>query len=143
MPDPTSPRDVFGQLLHGISEGRWNDLADLYADDATVDQPFMAPRRLRLVGRAEIRAHFAAAAQAPFILQPANAVVHDTKEPELIIAEFDYVVRHVTTGREDTVANVQVLRVRDGLIVASRDYHDHLRLAAVGGRAQQLADSIH
>jgi ketosteroid isomerase-like protein len=37
------------------------------------------------------------------------------------------------TGRQLTVANVQVLRVRDGLIVGTRDYHDHARLAAVSG----------
>jgi ketosteroid isomerase-like protein len=29
------------------------------------------------------------------------------------------------------VANVQVLRVRDGLVVESRDYHHHAALAAV------------
>jgi ketosteroid isomerase-like protein len=28
------------------------------------------------------------------------------------------------------VANVQIMRVRDGLIVNSRDFHDHAGLAA-------------
>jgi uncharacterized protein len=61
-----------------------------------------------------------------------NVVVHETTDPEVIVAEFDYDV----TGREGavTAANVQVLRVRDGLITATRDYHDHLAIArATGG----------
>ncbi|GAB3338800.1 nuclear transport factor 2 family protein [Micromonospora halotolerans] len=142
MPDPASPRDVFDRLLAGINQARWSDLPALYAEDATVDQPFAAPRRLRLNGRAEVGAHFEAAARAPFELRALNVVVHEAKDPEVILAEFDYHLRNVATGREETVANVQVLRVRDGLIVASRDYHDHLRLAAAAGQAQHLAAAL-
>ena len=39
--------------------------------------------------------------------------------PELIVAAFDYETRGTR------LANIQVLRVRDGLIVESRDYHHH------------------
>jgi ketosteroid isomerase-like protein len=35
-----------------------------------------------------------------------------------------------TTGRSFSVANIQVLTVRDGKIVRSRDYHNHQALAA-------------
>ena len=31
MPDPVSPRRVFESLLQDLSDGRWNDLADLHA----------------------------------------------------------------------------------------------------------------
>lgn len=48
----------------------------------------------------------------------------------------------LSTGRTTTVANIQVLRVRDGKIQTSRDYHDHLRLAAITGRAEQLAAAM-
>ena len=44
--------------------------------------------------------------------------MHETVDPEVVIAEFDYTARGVT------FANIQVLRVRDGLIVETRDYHD-------------------
>jgi uncharacterized protein len=137
-----SPREIFDRLVTGIAERRWHDLPDLYAEDAIVDQPMMAPQPVRINGREEVRAHFAAATQMPLELRPHNVVVHVTTDPEVIIAEFDADLRNTATGRECTMANVQVLRVRDGLIVATRDYHDHLRLAAVAGRAGQLAATL-
>ena len=56
--------------------------------------------------------------------------IHETTDPEVIIAEFWY--RGHVTGSDRTfeAANVQVIRVRDGLIVSSRDYHNHAAIAA-------------
>jgi ketosteroid isomerase-like protein len=142
MPDPASPRRVLESLLQGISGGRWNDLADLYAEDAVVEQPFAPSPPRRLDGREVIRAHFAAAAQGPLELKASNVVVHDTADPEVVVAEFDYDGRVATTGRSFRAANIQVLRVRDGRIVSSRDYHDHLALAAAVGRLEALVASI-
>jgi ketosteroid isomerase-like protein len=100
-----------------------------------VEQPFASPP-LRLEGREAVRAHFAAAARGPVTLRARNVVVHATADPELIVAEFDYLGLVATTGRSFETANVQVLRVRDGRIVSSRDYHDHAAIArAVAGRA--------
>ena len=45
------------------------------------------------------------------------------------MAEWDYEVTARGTGRTATLANVQLLRVRDGLIVHSRDFHDHRAFA--------------
>jgi uncharacterized protein len=134
MSEPMRPRGVLEALLEGISDGRWGDLAQLYAEDAVVEQPF-APSPTRLEGREAIRAHFAAAAEGPLRLRAANVVVHDTGDPEVVIAEFDYDGRVRATGDAFRVANIQVLRVRGGRIVASRDYHDHRALAAALGRA--------
>jgi len=139
---PLSAREVFDRLITGISESRWQDLADLYAEDAVVDQPFMVPEPGRIHGREQVRAHFLAAVGLPLELRARNVVVHETGDPEVVIAEFDYDVRNTATRRESTVANVQVLRVRDGLIVATRDYHDHLRLAALSGHAATLAAAL-
>ena len=142
MSDSATPRHVLESLLQGISDGRWNDLADLYAEDAVVEQPFSPTPPRRLEGREAIRAHFATAAQGPLRLEAGNVVVHDTADPEVVIAEFDYDGRVATTGHTFRVANIQILKVRDGRIVASRDYHDHLALAAAVGRLQALAASI-
>ncbi|MBX6722254.1 MAG: nuclear transport factor 2 family protein [Dactylosporangium sp.] len=137
-----TPRDVLAMLLSGIDEGRWTELSRLYADDAVVEQPLLAPTPGRIVGREQIDAHFSAAASGPIRLRVRNLVVHDTTDPEVIIAEYDYEATHAVTGRTTTLANIQVLRVRDGKIQASRDYHDHLRLAAVAGRADKLAAAM-
>jgi ketosteroid isomerase-like protein len=129
----TSPRAVFEQLLHGIEHREWDALSELYAPDAVVEQPFAIPEPSRLVGQDAVRAHFARAARAPFAMRPRNVVVHDTTDPEVIVAEFDYDVTVTSTGRTFTTSNVQVIRVRDGRIVASRDYHDHCALARAVG----------
>jgi len=139
MSDDARPADVVARLLAGISEGRWHELAALYAPDAVAEQPLMAPRPGRVSGRDQIRAHFAAAAAGPLRLRARRVVVHVTSDPEVVIAEFDYEVHHSITDRTMTAANVQVVRVRDGQIVETRDYHDHLRLAAVAGRVGELA----
>ena len=136
MPESSSPRAVFERLSRGISEGRWHDLADLYAEDAVVEQPFVSTAPRRIEGRETIRAHFAGAAGMDLSLTARNVVVHETTDPEVIIVEFDYDI----SGKEGTVtgANIQVLRVRDGLIVATRDYHDHLALARATGSVPAL-----
>jgi len=129
MDGSPSPAEVFGRLITGISEGRWHELADLYAEDVVVEMP-MDPHRTRLDGREAVRQRFAAAADGWFELRAHDVIVHATTDPEVVIAEFEYDGLNRTTGKKFTVANVQVLRVRGGRIVASRDYHDHRGFAA-------------
>ena len=128
MDGSPSPTEVFGRLIAGISEGRWHELADLYAEDVVVEMP-MNPYRTHLEGREAVRRHFAAA-DGLFELRAHHVIVHATTDPEVVIAEFDYDGRNRTTGKTFAVANVQVLRVRGGRIVASRDHHDHRGFAA-------------
>ncbi|WP_051468020.1 nuclear transport factor 2 family protein [Actinomadura oligospora] len=124
-----TPRETFDRLSQGISDGRWGELAALYAEDAVVEQPFVMPLApSRIEGRAALAAHFAKAAQGPFRLRVENVVVHETSDPEVIAAEFGYAGELTATGAGFAMGNIQVLRVRDGLIVYSRDYHDHAAL---------------
>jgi ketosteroid isomerase-like protein len=143
MSELTSPRVIFERLSGGISAGRWHELSALYAEDAVVEQPFaIPPAPRRLDGRETVHMHFCAAAEGPLRLIARNVVVHETADPEVIIAEFDYEGLITTTGRTFTVANIQVLRIRDGLIVAARDYHDHLGLAAAMGGLPDLVKTL-
>ena len=104
MSDPTSPRSVLESLLQGISDGNWNDLADLYDQQAVVEMPFAPSPPTRLEGREAVRAHFAAAAGGPLRVQASNIVVHDTGDPEVVIAEFDYDGQVSTAGRSFRVS---------------------------------------
>lgn len=131
-----TPREVFEKLLVGITSGERTELFALYAQDAVVDIPFALPTPMRLTGREGLRDHFEAASPARMEMSAHNVVVHETIDPELIIAEFDYHVRMVDTGKEFDVANIQVLRVRDGLIVATRDFHNHAAMGAAWAEAQ-------
>jgi uncharacterized protein len=140
MSAPDSPRAVFERLSQGLSEGRWHDLADLYAEDAVVDQPFVSTAPGHLEGRETIRAHFTGAAGMGLSMVTHNVVVHETADPEVVVAEFDCAI----TGPAGSVraANIQVLRVRDGLITATRDYHDHLTVARATGTVPALVAAL-
>ena len=68
--------------------------------------------------------------------------VHQTSDPEVVIAEWDYDGLITTTGRSFQVSNIQVSTVRNGQIVASRDYHNHLILAEVLGQLPTLLAAL-
>ncbi|MFD6532428.1 nuclear transport factor 2 family protein [Streptomyces sp. NPDC060184] len=139
MPAPATPQEIFEWLIDLISAGKWSELPGLYAEDAQVEIVFSPVPARRFHGRAALRTHFAALGAADAIrLRAENIHVHTTGDPEVVIAEFDYAGLYPATGRTFRSANIQVLRVRDGLIVETRDYHDHLTFAAADGRAHQL-----
>jgi ketosteroid isomerase-like protein len=119
------------RLLDCIGARRWQDAAELYAEDCWVEMPFALPDPVRIVGRESVRRHFTAAARAPLSLEVVDPSFHLTADPEVVIGEFGYAGRVETTGKTFLVANIQVVRVRAGQIVETRDYHDHARLAQV------------
>jgi uncharacterized protein len=118
-----TPTEVATRLLDGITARRWDELASLYADDVVIDIPFAAPGVTRITGRDDVHRHFVAAAGMPLRFTAENVHIHRTEDPEVVISEFDYV------GPNLHVRNIQVLRVRDGKIVESRDFHDHAAFA--------------
>lgn len=142
MSEPPSPRQVVEALMRGISEGAWQDLHRWYWPDATVEYPFALPSPSRLEGLEAIQRYFAAAAKLPLRLQMRDMIVHETADPEVVVAEWDYDGLATTTGRSFQVSNIQVSRVRDGKIVASRDYHNHAVLADVLGRLPSVLAAL-
>jgi ketosteroid isomerase-like protein len=137
-PRGPTPRAVVDQLLAAVGDQRWDVLPSLYADNTVVTHPLQLPRPTRLEGRDALRAHFAEAAQLPITLQPRNVVVHETVDPEVVIVEYDYLGRVTTTGHAFQIGNVLVMRIRDGQIVASRDYANHAAFAAALGQLPAL-----
>jgi ketosteroid isomerase-like protein len=132
---------VFDRLSEGISEGRFEELSALYAEDTVVEHPQRVPRPGRIEGRQTIHEHFTTRLARMARLKRHNAVVHETTDPEVIVAEFDYTAESFESGKTCEFSNLQVLRVRDGLIVHSRDYHDYLRLAALRDSLGEIAEA--
>ncbi|MBD2898695.1 nuclear transport factor 2 family protein [Actinomadura nitritigenes] len=124
MSEFATPRAVFQRLIDGVTARRPDGLPQLYAEDAVVVHPFARPAS-RLEGREALREHFAQLETLPVEMAARNVVVHQTADPEVIVAEFEYAGRNTETGRDFVVPNVFVMRVRDGRIVESRDYAHH------------------
>jgi len=141
VPGVATPREVVEALMQGISDGAWDGLHDWYAEDAVVEYPFALPTPTRLEGRQAIKDYFALAARSPLLLQLRDMVVHETADPEVVVAEWTY-DGQAASGRAFQVANIQVTRVRAGQIVSSRDYHNHFVLTEAMGRLPRLLAAI-
>ncbi|MBW8483063.1 nuclear transport factor 2 family protein [Actinomadura parmotrematis] len=144
MPDSLSPRQVFLELVHGVCDERWEDVLDLYAEQTHVDHPFHPEGTPPMRSLAELRAHFGAGGGSGRTLRrrPAGITVHETADPEVIVAEFRYEGVVVETGAPFAIPAIFVLRVRNGKIVESRDYLDHLRSAAARGHLGEVLAAV-
>jgi ketosteroid isomerase-like protein len=138
-----SPRDVFLALVNGVADERWEELPGLYAEQTDVLHPFDPLRRPALRSRDELREHFRPTGTGRRLeRRPAVIAIHETADPEVIVAEFEYRGVVVETGEPFTQPGIFVLRVRDGEIVSSRDYFDHLTAARVRGHLDELVAAV-
>ncbi|MEU8076250.1 nuclear transport factor 2 family protein [Catellatospora citrea] len=130
-----TPREQFEQRVRLIGESRWAELIDQYADDAVVEMPFALPAPVRLEGRDQIAAHLARAERLPLRFTVRDVVLHETADPQLLVAEYGYRLTNTASGETADVDNIQTFRIRDGLITRSRDFHDHRAIGRLLGRS--------
>ncbi|RPF38376.1 nuclear transport factor 2 family protein [Streptomyces sp. TLI_185] len=143
MTEVLSPREVFLALVNGVAEGRWKDLPDLYAEQTHVVHPFDPLRAAALRTRDELREHFRPTGAGPRLHRRAtNITIHETTDPEIIVAEFEYQGTVEDTGEPFALPGIFVLRVRDGEIISSRDYFDHVTAARIRGQLDSLVAAV-
>lgn len=136
-----TPREVALRLLDAVTGGRPADAAALYAEDAHVTHPFGRATGHWSGGRGR-PGIFAAGAAVRREFAARDVVIHETGDPEVVIAEFAYHGRVPDAGRSFVVPCVFVVRVRNGLIVEPRDYADHLAMAYALGRVPELVRAL-
>lgn len=123
--------ELFTRAQELFLAGDGEAIADLYAADGVIENPFAPPGiPRRVAGRDAIRAHLVralASTRREFRGFDSRAL-HRTTDPEVVISEHD--VHGVTKGTADPfrMSYIQVLRARDGEIVSWRDYFDPLPL---------------
>lgn len=143
MSNPLSPREVFLALVNGLCEERLDDVLALYGEKTDVSHPFDPLRGHGFSSRAELREHFARRASRQTVkARPANIKIHETLDPEVIVAEFDYAGTNLETKTPFAYRCVFIMRVRDGEIIESRDYIDHLSSAEARGNLGALLGEI-
>ena len=140
-----TPEEVLRKLVHGVGDRDFAALPELYAEQTDVRHPMNPYGDHPLLSRDALREHFGG--NGPQVtevvrFQPENIRIHHTADPEVIIAEFDYVGTVLATGEPFSTSNVIVLRVRDGQIVESRDYIDHVGMARARGLTEQLIAAL-
>lgn len=155
MSQATSPADVVRAVAAGVSrlvggklseaekQAQIDQLAGYYAEHTDVRHPFAPQGDTPLRTRGDLRRHFAGApgrVQGMERFEVSAGHVHQTTDPEVVIFEFSYVGS--TADRTFTVPCVFVVRVRDGLIVESRDYADHISSARAFGHLDALVATL-
>ena len=153
LSEPATPAEVVRAVADGVSRliaGRLTDaerraqvesLAARYAEHTDVRHPFAPLGDCPLTTRAELRDHFAATARVEGVdrFEPVGHV-HETADPEVVIFEFSYT--GAAHGQPFAIPCLFVTRVRDGEIVESRDYADHIAQARAFGRLRDLVAAL-
>lgn len=130
---PTGPREVFDRFQRGVVGNAGSLREEWCAPDAVIELPFAAPGRPRRFQSRQAFFAFAAPQRAALPVrfdEVRNVVVHETTDPEVIVAEYELVGTVTTTGRSAAASFVVVLRVHDGQIVLWREYQNVLAIAA-------------
>lgn len=124
-------RDVVEQVLRAGQEMDTDMFVSLIAPDGYIEWPYR-PEGVpdRLEGREQIREFLNAQAKGLVRFEEfRNMVIHETVDPEVVIAEYDAHGTVVPTGAPFHQTIIAVLRIRDGLVVSYRDYLNPLVLA--------------
>ncbi|GAA0370936.1 hypothetical protein GCM10009530_21350 [Microbispora corallina] len=140
---PTA-RETFERWQRSVLDHAPGDMAyDHLHDDVVVEWPFSPPGRPRRIeGRAAFEA-FARPARAALPVrfeEFRDVVVHQTADPEVIVAEYTLAGTVLPAGRRAAAAFVTVLRVRDGKVIHIREYQDVVTMAAALGDAPAVPD---
>jgi uncharacterized protein len=106
----STPREIFEQLIDGMTSKRWDQLADLFAEDVVIFHPLSTGPEARIEGREKVREHFARAAAFDADLRIEDIVIHETTDPEVVICE--QTLRGNFGGEEATMPGIRVMRVR-------------------------------
>ena len=135
-----TPRQVFDELLRTSIAGDWEALIGLYAEDSVIEIPFAPPGVPVVSDGAALRARITGMAQArPWNFEAADDVrVHETTDPEVIIAEYTLRGTVTATGAPLALSYAMVITARDGKIVHSRDYGNPLATSAALGRLPEV-----
>lgn len=128
-------REVLARYYQAMLDKSADDLADLYAEDAVHEFPFVSPGfPPRFEGRAAVRAGYRAAwgASPVQVTEVRRTAAHETVDPEVIVAEH-VVVGTLPGGAAFEVPGLLVLRVSGGLLTRVRDYMDSAAVAGARG----------
>jgi uncharacterized protein len=120
-------------------------IADCYAPAVVIEMPFavapLYPSRIQTT-REELRARFRAGTAVRRYRRLSDVAIHETADPEVVIAEYELHGELTTTGEPFSQRFIMVLTVRDGQIVHSRDYTNPVTGAKLLGRVPELVAAL-
>jgi uncharacterized protein len=131
--------DVLARRRHVILNGDIDGFVGLFAPDGVIESHFAGPpgKPVRVEGREAIREYSRRVTASPLRIEDFEmAELYQTQDPEVVIVEMRTKGTVTTTGRKFNVLSVQIIRIRDGQIVHSRDFADPRILEEAFGDAR-------
>lgn len=134
------PSEIVREYINRISKADFMSALELFDDDVSVQDRFSLPAPRELPSKAAalaairnglVRAPGEALPRFYADLEVRDLVIHEMADPSLVVAEWTYVSRIGDSTVENH--NVSIVKCRDGKIVQSRDYHNHVTRAVAAG----------
>ena len=145
MPATASARQVAERLLGATTGPDPGDIADCYAPAVVIEMPFavapLYPARIETT-REELRARFRAGAAIRRYQRLSDVVIHQTADPEVVIAEYQLHGELIQTAEPFAQRFLMIMTVRGGQIVHSRDYTDPVTGAQLLGKIPELLAAL-
>jgi ketosteroid isomerase-like protein len=120
-----TPAEVFEQFRQAGVRSDVDAFLDLLADDVLMEWMYPIPGfPSQMRGREQLREFYGrqSARVSNHRSTYRDVVLHESTDPEVVIAEYVRDMTAVDTGETTTKPCVAVLRVRDGKILNFRDY---------------------
>lgn len=138
-----SARDVIEEMFRIFLANSAEELASVFAPDVVIELPFAPPGNpTRYEGLTGLQERWARVQSTRHFTKFDEITIHETPDPEVVISEYRAHGVVTETGEEYTLRFLMVTTVRDGKIVASRDYSDYVAAAKAFGRLPELAASL-
>ena len=113
-----------------LTEARFGEWIELWADDGVCEFPFASPGRPRLLqGKEQILAYMTAYPSRIFIEGVDKLRVHPALDPNVVVVEMTIKGRAVETDEPYNQQYVIVAETRDGKLTHYREYWNPLVLA--------------
>jgi ketosteroid isomerase-like protein len=133
MSAPTSPADLYRHSLRLLLEGNIPGWVGLWAQNGVMEFPFAPPGWPgRLDGAAAIAAYMRHYPDHVELHDFPDLRIHQTADPETIVAEMRGVGRLVQTDRPLDLTYIAVVTVQDGHFASYRDYWNPLAVLEPG-----------
>ena len=131
-----------------MSQQKVQEALERYHDDVDLRVEFGLPHRHKVKGKARLQSLIKAItdqqqgkpARMYQDISVEDLVIHQTTNPNIVIAEWTY--RSRIKGATVENPNILVVECREGKVYRSRDYHNHVTRAVADGTRTALLEAI-
>jgi ketosteroid isomerase-like protein len=136
------PQELVSHALSLLAQDMAS-FAGLWAADGVLEFPFAAPvYPARVEGRAAVTEYMRGHPDILQINEIKDRVLHQSVDPEVVIAEFAAAGTVVATGAPYRMSYIAVITVRNNEIQRYRDYWSPLAAAEAMGGTQELLSAF-